>query len=549
MLTIVVLSILITGFSILTLSISINDAEAVNVAGSLRMQSYRLANDIRTDSKDYDSHILMFDHSIHSNAMLYLTDNMVPQPVQDDYQELLTQWEKVKAVLNSGDRHDYLDHVASFVAQIDSFVLKLQQMSENMLTRLAWVGGMGLVGIFFIGLYVVLFVRREVVGPMNDLLLASEQVQNQQFDIQLDESNKSEMGTLAKTFNEMAYGLGNQYHNLERIVDEKTNRLRKLNYSLELLYDSAQQLSLSRVDPESLSNILKNIVYVEGIKAVKLQIDESHESSQIYKQGDLSGELSVEHRLYFNGESLGYLYFEFDLVPPDQAIVDSFIQLFAQAISYYRSQRQVERLILMEERATIARELHDSLAQSLSYLKIQVSRLKKLSNQDNNKLVSVISELDIGLSSAYTQLRELLATFRLHIKEGSFGLALSEVVNQLSSQTKATILCNSELSSLDLSSNQQVHLLQLIREAILNAIKHAKAEHIWIDCTEVETEVIITIKDDGIGFDAEQKKDNHYGISIMRERALRLNGSIIINSKINQGSEVVLTYPKVENEE
>ena len=496
----------------------------------------------------------MFERSLNSKAMLELDGVMVPQAVKSDYQKLLTKWNNIKVILNSEDRQPYIEQVAPFVEQIDSFVLKLQEMSEGMLTRLAWVGGLGLSGIFIIGMFVVLFVRREVVVPMKSLLLASEQIQSQQFDIQLDDTSKNEMGTLAKTFNEMAYDLGNQYHNLERIVDEKTNKLTKLNHSLELLYDSAQQLNVSRVDPDNLSNILKNMVSVEGIKAVQLQIDEPHESSQVFHQGEMTGELSSEHKLFLDGENLGFLYFEFEFINPEQTVVDSFVQLLSRALFYYRSQRQVEKLILMEERATIARELHDSLAQSLSYLKIQVSRLKRLIRQQaetsgNGKLGEVVSELDIGLSSAYTQLRELLATFRLQMIEGSFGQALSETVNQLSGQTDAAISCNSELSSLALNTNQQVHLLQLIREAVLNAIKHAQANHIMIDCSEEGADVIISIKDDGIGFDVEQQKENHYGMSIMRERALRLNGSIIINSTINQGSEVVLTYPKVDHEE
>ena len=554
MITVVVLSIVITSFSIITLLTSINDAEAINIAGSMRMQSYRLVNDIRTDSKDYSRHVVMFERSLNSKAMLDLDGVMVPQAVKSDYQKLLTKWNNIKVILNSEDRQPYIEQVAPFVEQIDSFVLKLQEMSEGMLTRLAWVGGLGLSGIFIIGMFVVLFVRREVVVPMKSLLLASEQIQSQQFDIQLDDTSKNEMGTLAKTFNEMAYDLGNQYHNLERIVDEKTNKLTKLNHSLELLYDSAQQLNVSRVDPDNLSNILKNMVSVEGIKAVQLQIDEPHESSQVFHQGEMTGELSSEHKLFLDGENLGFLYFEFEFINPEQTVVDSFVQLLSRALFYYRSQRQVEKLILMEERATIARELHDSLAQSLSYLKIQVSRLKRLIRQQaetsgNGKLGEVVSEQDIGLSSAYTQLRELLATFRLQMIEGSFGQALSETVNQLSGQTDAAISCNSELSSLALNTNQQVHLLQLIREAVLNAIKHAQANHIMIDCSEEGADVIISIKDDGIGFDVEQQKENHYGMSIMRERALRLNGSIIINSTINQGSEVVLTYPKVDHEE
>ncbi|WP_231891862.1 histidine kinase, partial [Vibrio sp. HI00D65] len=89
---------------------------------------------------------------------------------------------------------------------------------------------------------------------------------------------------------------------------------------------------------------------------------------------------------------------------------------------------------------TIARELHDSLAQSLSYLKIQVTLLKRVigklpEQQHREQSEQIASEIGNGLADAYTQLRELLTTFRLTIKEGNFGDALSTMLEELSERT------------------------------------------------------------------------------------------------------------------
>ncbi len=166
---------------------------------------------------------------------------------------------------------------------------------------------------------------------------------------------------------------------------------------------------------------------------------------------------------------LGYLHWKAGLPCPNESLIDNFVQILSRAVYYNRAQRQAEQLLLMEERATIARELHDSLAQALSYLKIQVSLLKRsVKNIPDDKAIEqtnqVIAELDTGLSAAYTQLRELLTTFRLTIKEGSFGQALQEMVSTLDDQTAAKISLDNELSSTELDAHQQVHLLQLIRE-------------------------------------------------------------------------------------
>ena len=197
----------------------------------------------------------------------------------------------------------------------------------------------------------------------------------------------------------------------------------------------------------------------------------------------------------------------------------------------------------MEERATIARELHDSLAQSLSYLKIQMTLLKRqLGKNETESAMQIITDIDSGLSGAYTQLRELLSTFRLTIKEANFGEALVEMLKPLDEQTDAMLIIDNHLSSLNLDAHHQVHLLQLIREAVLNAIKHAEADEIIVSCNQDGDQVNIKINDDGEGFDPANEKLNHYGLAIMTERASRLNGELKINTTQGSGCEVALSF-------
>ncbi len=374
-------------------------------------------------------------------------------------------------------------------------------------------------------------------------------MQSHSFNVALPVQSDNEMGILTETFNNMAFDLGKLYRGLELAVNEKTHRLQHANQSLGVLYQSSQELTASRITTDNFQAILKHIVSIEGVNAAKLQIDEAGEKSTILYEGDFSGETNNVRELVLDDQKLGYLYFEYGLPCPDDALIGNFVQILSRAIYYNHAQRQAEQLLIMEERATIARELHDSLAQSLSYLKIQVSLLKRTlkdvpDNDEMAKSKRVMIELDTGLSSAYTQLRELLTTFRLTIKEGSFGQALTQMIRQLAEQSDAKIELNSELSSLELNAHQQVHLLQLIREATINAIKHANAENITIDCVVDEEVTTVTVSDDGVGFDAVNEKINHYGMSIMQERAARLNGELDIQSKPNGGCLVKLQYKR-----
>src|SRR5690606_36023671 len=106
-------------------------------------------------------------------------------------------------------------------------------------------------------------------------------------------------------------------------------------------------------------------------------------------------------------------------------------------------------------RTVIARELHDSLAQTLSYLKIQVTRLKRALERDDKPLLEDISEeLQVALSTAYRQLRELLTTFRLKADEPGFINALQTSIAQLAKQTDMQIDVDCRLTNLPLTPNE-----------------------------------------------------------------------------------------------
>ncbi|SDH00405.1 two-component system, NarL family, nitrate/nitrite sensor histidine kinase NarQ [Vibrio xiamenensis] len=556
LLLILLLSVATTGFAIFTLSSSLSDAEAVNVAGSMRMQSYRLAYDVKSDFPELSHHIELFESSILSPSMQSLSAWYVPKDITQDYDALIKRWQSLKGVLQSEQKSQYLDLVAGFVQQVDGFVFKLQRFSEQKLIKLAWVGGMGLGGILLISVFVVRFTRKEIVRPLHALVGASEQIQSRSFDVELNVGKQNELGILTRTFNHMAHDLGKLYKGLEQAVNEKTHRLQVANQSLEVLYRSSQELTASVITAENFQAILKQLVSLEGVEAARLEIDNPGEKSLLLYQGDDAAKddfLSQCHviPLTLDDQPLGSLYWRAGLPCADLGLIDNFVHILSRAIYYNHAQQQASQLLLMEERATIARELHDSLAQSLSYLKIQMSLLKRQISEIEPsvgvlKTQQVISELDTGLSSAYTQLRELLTTFRLTIKEGSFGAALSEMLKQLEEQSAVVIRLENELSSIELDAHQQVHLLQLIREATINAIKHAQASNIDVRCYEQAGEVTIRVKDDGIGFDDPQTKQDHYGMSIMQERASRLNGVLTVHSSPNQGCEIVLTYPRVK---
>ena len=202
------------------------------------------------------------------------------------------------------------------------------------------------------------------------------------------------------------------------------------------------------------------------------------------------------------------------------------------------------QFLLMEERATIARELHDSLAQALSFLRIQLTLLKRTLADSTPDAQEIIADFDRALADAYRQLRELLTTFRLNIQEADLNTALNQLLAPLKVLTAARIQLHCRLSSQALNAQQQVHALQIVREAVLNAIKHADARAIVIRCeVTAEGDNRISIADDGCGIASLNEPEGHYGLTIMSERAARLGGTLRIQRGEPDGTEVRLTFP------
>lgn len=207
-------------------------------------------------------------------------------------------------------------------------------------------------------------------------------------------------------------------------------------------------------------------------------------------------------------------------------------------------QKQQQQLVLMEERAIIARELHDSLAQSLTFFKIQVSLLKLAKTDEKRNEILLVFEK--ALNDAYSQLRELLTTFRLTIQEANLQQALEKTLENLRPKTSAQIRLSCKLPSHMFNAQQQVHVLQIVREAVINAIKHAEATEINVIAkTNDDGEHCLIIQDNGKGLPENTELEGHYGLTIMQERAAELKADFSIQNNENGGVRIEVLLPNM----
>jgi len=210
--------------------------------------------------------------------------------------------------------------------------------------------------------------------------------------------------------------------------------------------------------------------------------------------------------------------------------------------------QEARRIAVLEERAAIARELHDSLAQSLSFMKIQLARLQSYQNnassESGEQMKAITRELRHGLDNAYRELRELLATFRVHMDVRGLDFAIESAIEEFSQRSGLPISLDNRLAAAALTVNEEFHVLHVVREALSNILHHAHATNVWITmAVRRNGAVTVTVDDDGIGSrPMELSETSHHGQTIMKERAFSLGGTIDIAAGPNGGTRVKLTF-------
>ena len=238
-------------------------------------------------------------------------------------------------------------------------------------------------------------------------------------------------------------------------------------------------------------------------------------------------------------------------------------RLLASALSVQTREQEGRRVALLEERAAIARELHDSLAQTFSYMKIQLARFpgsatpsqtvlsetvpsQTVTDTDNIQ-AEIIQNLRLGLNEAYRELRELLATFRVQISTRGLDVAVKEAIEEFSLRSSLSISLDNRLGNFSFTVNEQLHVLHIIREALSNVIRHADAKHAEVSLVlQSNGEVMVMIDDDGVGVVDAVKDGQHYGVAMIKERANSLGGSLDVMPRRSGGTRVRLVFrPKL----
>lgn len=193
----------------------------------------------------------------------------------------------------------------------------------------------------------------------------------------------------------------------------------------------------------------------------------------------------------------------------------------------------------------LARELHDSIAQSLAFLKIQVQLMRDaIRSDDPVEIGKVLDEIDAGVRESYGDVRELLLHFRTRTNDEDIEPALATTLRKFEHQSGLQTSMKIQGQGMPLSPDLQIQVLHIVQEALSNVRKHASASHVWLDVQQ-QPAWRFEVRDDGVGFtvDDDNIDETHVGLRIMTERAQRIGGTMHITSTPGVGSTVVLTLP------
>jgi two-component system nitrate/nitrite sensor histidine kinase NarX len=252
--------------------------------------------------------------------------------------------------------------------------------------------------------------------------------------------------------------------------------------------------------------------------------------------------------LRFQGKVLGVynLYLPAERsIPPDVALLfQSIGEHLGMALENTRLARENMRVTLMDERQMLANEIHDSLAQTLAYMKMRLALLQGSVEEGDCELsFRYMNDVSEALDSAYSSLRELLTQFRNRMDPRGLLPALEDLCETFRKRTGVEIELVNRSAGLALTPDQEVQVFHIVQEALANIHKHASAQRVRVSLEQAADRCRISVEDNGIGMPAGGPPPMHFGLSIMRERAQRLKGGIEYASRPGEGTTVTLEFP------
>ncbi len=580
-------------------------AAAVNEAGRMRMQAYRMSlAQAANDQASLHAHVGEFESSLE---LLRKGDPERPlfvpwdDQVGERYAAVESAWLSFRRIVTADPGQRPVDtrpgeSTAAFVQQVDGLVAAIEHHMSRW-TAMLHLLQLAMMAMAALGAMALLYTGYLfVLEPVGQLKRATEQIQRGDLGARVAAVGNDEFATLASGFNGMAEHLESMYRNLEGKVLEKTAQLEEKRSRLEALYGvtalvaAATSLeTLARGFVEQVAKVVHadgaalrwsdegNQKYVmlasvglpqdmsaeehclmadqchcgipsapPGARVIPIRADHSTHLPHCEKAGFSTVVcVPIRHHEQIRGEIDLFFHAHYDLLPAERSLLEALATHLAAAMENLRLGALEREAAVAQERNFLARELHDSIAQSLAFLKMQVQLLRDAqASGDRDLIAQAVGDIDEGVRESYSDVRELLLHFRTRANEEDIEPALQTTLRKFEHQSGIRTELSMQGHGIPLAPDMQLQVLHVVQESLSNVRKHSRATRVWLDVQQ-QPQWRFEVRDNGRGFDPGDDKldETHVGLRIMAERAERIGGTLEVFSTPDHGSSVVLTLP------
>lgn len=576
---------------------------ATNIIGDIRYHIFRTALFVQPNypDRDFNNEIRMVAAGLD---LLQKGDTWRPLVVPET-REIRAALERIDEgwrtevlpqlwAARQGGHHFTMQNVNAYMEELSALSDEIDRYREHYLWELRYLQGLLIVLAIGSLFAIMALLLRWVIRPLGRLGEAINRLSAGDLNARTEVTSEDEIGEIARGFNQMAARLKDSHDNLEQKVAEKTASVEEKNSHLAQLYEMTsyftQRRSLDDLVEGFVSRIMRQAeaeactlqllcgpddslqlltaegLPVELVKVVNdLPADGALVASVLQKSypvcfhlTELDDPLSQRfceagfHTVYSfqirsTSGDLGIftLFFKTNPHLSTQVIrlLENFVTHFGVAIASNRLIERDRQFAVIQERQLLAQGLHDSIAQALSFLNLQVQFLSDaIRTNDISLRDESLSAIRTGVQECYEDVRELLLNFRERLHKEGFIEGVRTVINRFEAQSRMNARLRVSGRGPELTPRQKLQVVFIIQEALSNVRKHSQAENVDIRI-ENNADLVVTITDDGVGIDDElvkKRKGQHVGLSIMAERASRIGAEVEVSRVTPAGGTRVI---------
>ena len=416
-------------------------------------------------------------------------------------------------------------------------------------------------------------IQTALVEPLHDMRTWAHQIRAGDLTARVPSRGHGECALLAQDINQLSEEFRLLKSEMESQVEKQTQILERQNKDLQLLYDVAAAVNTADDLDRLLAGFLYTFIALIDAQAGTVRVltsdgrlrsaaDYGIHDPQSATPGETGGLTptalaqlrQVDIPIQYHGRTLGAytLWGNAEIIDRHAAahnLLTSIGQHLGMAVERANLGREATRLSIMEERAQLANELHDSLAQTVASMRFQANVLNEaISKQHTAARDRHLRTLTNTVNEAYAEIRELITHFRAPLldKRGLIP-SLESLTDRFRTQTEIAIFLQIPCKDVNIPADVEMQVLRIIQESLANIRKHSQAQtvRVMVGCDDEGYHILV--EDDGVGFEpqpSEVDDGEHIGLSIMHQRARRVGGTLTLESEPGEGTRIMVDFPR-----